>query len=80
MANMHKTFHSLPALLEFLRSQRQAHGLSQERLADFLAISSSKLSRLENGLLKRNHQELLARYAGAVGLFLDISADYTLHS
>lgn len=59
-----------PLLGKRVRTAREAHGLSQERLAVTAGVSSATVARIELGL-HRPHRSTLALVAAVLGLDVD---------
>lgn len=54
-----------------IKQLREQKNLSQEQLANLLEISQSKLSKIENGRLKKIEMKLVLKYCKNIDIELD---------
>lgn len=54
-----------------IKKLREEKNLSQEQLANLLEISQSKLSKIENGRLKKIEMKLVLKFCKSIDVSLD---------
>ena len=54
-----------------IKQLREQKNLSQEQLANLLEISQSKLSKIENGRLKKIEMKLVLKFCKSIDVSLD---------
>ena len=54
-----------------IKKLREEKNLSQEQLANLLEISQSKLSKIENGRLKKIEMKLVLKFCKSIDINLD---------
>ena len=54
-----------------IKQLREQKNISQEQLANLLDISQSKLSKIENGRLKKIEMKLVLKFCKSINLSLD---------